>query len=256
MNPEIEASIKRHAVAEYPRDACGVIVVTKGKETYLPCRNQASDAEEHFVIHRDDMVTAEAAGEIVAIVHSHPDMPSRPSEADLVGCELHEVPWVIVSVMPGPIAMDVRTIEPSAYEAPLIGREWSHGLLDCWALCRDWYARERGAILPDPVRNDGWWDDGCSDLYGESAMAAAGFVRAAVADGNEKAWLGELQVGDLVLMQIRSKNLVPNHAAIYIGSGNILHHLHGRLSSRDVYGGYWQHVTRSVWRLNGLRGTS
>jgi cell wall-associated NlpC family hydrolase len=113
-------------------------------------------------------------------------------------------------------------------------------VLDCWALCRDWYARERSVQLPDPDRRDGWWDDGHSDLYSDAAMAAAGFKKIAMDD---------LAAGDLILMQIRSDNLVPNHAAIYLGDGLILHHLDGRLSSRDVYGGYWAEVTRSVWRL-------
>jgi cell wall-associated NlpC family hydrolase len=60
--------------------------------------------------------------------------------------------------------------------------------------------------------------------------------------------VSEIAKGDLILMQIRSRNRVPNHAAIYLGDGMMLHHLHSRLSSRDIYGGYWQEVTRSIWR--------
>jgi hypothetical protein len=44
------------------------------------------------------------------------------------------------------------------------------------------------------------------------------------------------------LMQVNSD--VPNHAGQSIwATGSILHHLQGRLSSRDVYGGYWQKIT-------------
>ena len=32
----------------------------------------------------------------------------------------------------------------------------------------------------------------------------------------------------------------------------ILHHCHGRLSSRDVYGGYWRKVTTHVLRHRDL----
>lgn len=52
-------------------------------------------------------------------------------------------------------------------------------------------------------------------------------------------------------MQVRSKNGVPNHAAVYLGDGLMLHHMYGRLSSRDVYGGYWREVTRLVVRFSG-----
>ncbi|NII53592.1 C40 family peptidase [Luteibacter sp. SG786] len=246
MKHRTQAAIHAHALEAYPREACGVIVVRRGRERYIPCENLAGTPDEHFVLSPRDLAAAEDQGEVTAIVHSHPDVPARPSEADRVGCERSELPWVIVSVMPGepvPVVADTQIIEPNGYEAPLVGRTWSHGVLDCWALCRDWYARERGILLPDPPRADGWWDDGSSDLYGDSAMEAAGF---------RKIDLKDIAAGDLILMQIRSKNLVPNHAALYIGDGNILHHLHGRLSSRDVYGGYWQEVTRSVWRLGDL----
>lgn len=50
---------------------------------------------------------------------------------------------------------------------------------------------------------------------------------------------------------MRSKNGVPNHAAVYLGDGLMLHHMYGRLSSRDVYGGYWREVTRLVVRFSG-----
>jgi proteasome lid subunit RPN8/RPN11 len=240
MKPKTQLAAHAHAVDEYPRESCGVVVVRKGRERYIRCRNLAATPDEHFVLSPEDYAAAEDEGEVTAIVHSHPNVPARPSEADKVGCERSELPWVIISVMPGPVVADTQIIEPSGYEAPLVGREWAHGVLDCWALCRDWYATEMGVQLPDPPRRDGWWDDGQSDLYGDATMVGAGF---------HKIDLRDLRKGDLILMQIRSKNLVPNHAAIYLGDGLILHHMSGRLSSRDVYGGYWQEVTRSAWRL-------
>jgi proteasome lid subunit RPN8/RPN11 len=243
MKSKTEADFHAHALAEYPRECCGVVVIRKGRERYVPCRNLAATPDEHFILSPEDFAGADDQGEVVAIAHSHPDVPARPSQADLVGCEASTLPWAIVSVMPGPdgpAVTDMQVIEPTGYEAPLVGREWAHGVLDCWALCRDWYARERGVQLPDPTRRDGWWDDGQSDLYADSAMAAVGFKKIAAE---------ELSAGDLILMQIRSRNLVPNHAAIYLGDGLILHHMDGRLSSRDVYGGYWAEVTRSAWRL-------
>lgn len=242
MKTNTQADIHAHALAEYPRESCGLVVVVKGRERYVPCRNVATKATHDFVMSPQDYAAAADTGEITAIVHSHPDVPARPTEADLVQCEASELPWVIVSVMPGeggPEVAETRVVEPSGYEAPYVGRQWSHGLLDCWGLCRDWYAREWGLALPDPVREDDWWNDGGSALYNDAALRDANFVPVSAA---------EIAPGDLILMQIRSKNRVPNHAAIYLGGGLMLHHLHGRLSSRDNYGGYWQEVTRAIWR--------
>lgn len=248
MSPETRQAICEHALAEYPRECCGLVVSIKGRECYVPCRNMAATANDHFMLSHEDYAAAEDRGDILTIVHSHPDVPARPSEADRVGCEAHGLPWVIVSAMPGdagPEIASLETILPSGYLAPFVGREWSHGVLDCWGLCKDWYAREMGVELPSPPRADGWWDDGQSNLYSDEALTEAGFGMVASVDG--------LKIGDLILMQIRSRNLVPNHAAIYIGNGHILHHLHGRLSRRDVYGGYWLECTRSVWRLRESR---
>lgn len=45
----------------------------------------------------------------------------------------------------------------------------------------------------------------------------------------------------MIVMQVQAAE--PNHAAIYLGDGLMLHHLYGRLSERAVYGGYWQERT-------------
>ncbi|MFJ2989948.1 C40 family peptidase [Collimonas sp. NPDC087041] len=234
-------AIKAHAVAEYPRECCGLVIVAKGREKYIACRNAAAGTE-HFILPGEDYAEAEEKGEIVAVVHSHPDMPAAPTQADRVACEASGLAWHIVgvdSVDGAPAAGEVVTISPSGYLAPLVGREFSHGVLDCYQLIVDWYKQERDISLKQFHRADDWWNDGSSDLYTEG-FPQAGFV--AIKDGDKP------QVGDVILMQIRSSNGVPNHAGIYIGDGLMLHHLHGRLSSRDVYGGYFQEVTRAILR--------
>ena len=102
------------------------------------------------------------------------------------------------------------------------------------------YARERSIVLPDFARSDDWWVGG-GDLYMQH-YAEASFVP--VAGG-----VADIRVGDVIVMQVRAP--VPNHAGVYIGDGLMLHHLYNRLSSRDVYGGYWQECTRIVLRHPG-----
>lgn len=241
MTPETIEVINAHACAEYPRECCGLVAVIKGRERYIACTN-AAQGSEHFVIPADEYSAAEDLGEIIAVVHSHPDAPAAPSQADRVGCEASGLPWHIVHVdlVDGaPKAGEMVSFEPTGYKAPLVGRQFSHGCLDCYSLIRDWYQQERGITLPDFERRDNWWNDGHSDLYTEG-FPKAGFT--VVPDGEQP------QVGDVIQMQIRSKNGTPNHAAVYIGDGMMLHHLYGRLSSRDVYGGYYQEVTRRIVR--------
>jgi proteasome lid subunit RPN8/RPN11 len=242
-NETIEA-IRAHAEREYPRESCGLLAIVKGRERYMPCSN-AAQGTEHFVLPADEYAAAEEMGEIIAVVHSHPNVPAKPSQADLVSCESSGLPWHIVRVdlIDGtPKAGELVTIEPSGYKAPLVGRQFSHGVLDCYQLIVDWYEQERGIALPQFSRADEWWNDGKSDLYTEG-FPKAGFAK--LPDG------GPLEVGDVILMQIRARNGVPNHAGIYLGDGLMLHHLYGRLSSRDLYGGWYAESTRAVLRHRG-----
>jgi proteasome lid subunit RPN8/RPN11 len=241
LQPEIEAALRAHAERAYPRECCGLVVVVKGRARYIACANAASGTE-HFVLPAEDYAAAEELGEIIAVVHSHPDTPAAPSQADLVSCETSGLQWHIVRVdlVDGaPVAGEIVSFEPTGYEAPLVGRQFAHGVLDCYQLIVDWYARERGITLKQFARADEWWNDGKSDLYTEG-FPQAGFAR--IADGEQP------QTGDVILMQIRAKNGVPNHAAIYLGDGLMLHHLYGRLSSRDIFGGYFLENTRAILR--------
>lgn len=231
MTDDVKHAALEHALREYPRESCGVVLIRKGRTTYAACRNLAVGTDQ-FALDPNDYAKADAAGEIIAIVHSHPNLPATPSQADRVACEASGLPWHIVSVPEG----HWDTIVPTGYHAALVGREWSHGVLDCYALVRDWYAQEREIFLPDFERHDLWWHAG-GNLYLDN-YAAAGFTAQPES--------AVLQVGDVLLMQIASP--VPNHAAIYLGENMILHHLQGRLSSRDVYGGYYQKHTTHILR--------
>lgn len=241
------AAIHAHALAEYPKECCGLIVKAGRKEAYRRCANLSGDLEQ-FRMSAEDWAAAEDAGRVLAVVHSHPDAPAEPSEADRAACEATGVPWIIVSVREGAIA-GLHRFAPSGWQAPLLGRQFFHGVLDCYTLIRDWYRREAGIELPDFAREDDWWNKG-EDLYMEG-FAQAGFAR--IPEG------APLQPGDVVLMSVRSP--VANHAGIYLGTrplleapglhpvpNAMLHHLYGRLSERVVYGGHWQEITCAVVR--------
>lgn len=235
MNKRTTKAAREHAVAEFPRECCGLVIAEDGKERYVPCRNIADDREEEFILSPEDYANAEDRGQILAIVHSHPNHPARPSLADRVGCEASGLPWHIIHVSipegeDAPVAGEIHSFEPDGFEAPLIGRVFTHGTLDCYGLIRDFYKRELKIEIPDFDRRMGWWDNG-GDLYMEN-FRTAGF----------EITRDEPKYGDVILMQIRAD--VVNHAGIYLGDGSFMHHMIQRLSAREVYGGYWAEKTR------------
>ncbi len=234
----ITDSLAQHAQACMPRECCGLVVrLAGGGLQYLPCDNVAAgnEGQDRFEIAPAQYAAAEDAHDIVAICHSHPNASANPSEADLVMCERTGLPWLIM----GYPSQVLRLVQPQQYVAPLLGRSFHHGILDCYTLLEDYYQRTLGVTLPRFARQDNWWvpdaNHQVQDLY-NSQYAQAGFVEVN----------GPPAVHDVLLMQVRSDVL--NHAAIYLGDNKLLHHLHSRLSCEDVWGGYWQRHTGKVLR--------
>lgn len=250
MKAKTLKAMSDHALAEYPRESCGLVLRQGTKEKYWPCLNSAASPSQHFSISPEEYAQAEDAGEVVAVVHSHPDVSVMPSEGDLASCEATGLEWVIVRVDLDIMTNQVSVIEtyswrPNGWQAPLVGRSFHYGTLDCWSLVRDWYREELGEELCDFHRgHDNWWNDMDSDFSPYESQA--NYDKA----GLEKVTDGTLLRGDMIFMQVRSRAGKPNHVGVLVDDqhGIMLHHLYGALSDRVIYGGYWQETTRFVLR--------
>jgi proteasome lid subunit RPN8/RPN11 len=236
MNEKTLEDFRKHTEDSYPKEACGFIIGVGKKERYFPANNIAEFAEEHFIIDPVSYADAEDIGAIIGVCHSHPNEGCEPSEADKVACETSNKPWHILS-WPGD---RLHSWEPSGYEAPIVGRQFSYGVLDCCTLLRDYYKKELNIDFKCHSGQDGWWDKGENrylDNYKEQ-----GFVQIKDED--------DIQKYDIFLIKLVSP--VPNHAAVFIGDDKILHHVHGRLSNRELYGGYWRKHTTHHLRHQSL----
>lgn len=243
LTKSIKVAIIAHANAEYPREACGVIV---GKE-YVPCTNISPD-DAQFEIDPMDIVGASKEGEIKAYVHSHPDGSTSPSMPDRVQMNLHGLPWVITN------GIDVELHEPDGYQAPLLGREYHHGIMDCYTLIQDYYQRELGITLNDYERTDAWWESKDSKPLYLDGFKKEGFVE-----------VDTVQKHDIILCRLGRTEHV-NHALVFIGDGTlksertddvigndlVLHHPYGRESLREIYGEQWQRRAAIIIRHKSL----
>lgn len=231
LSTKVKTEILAHAKQENPKECCGLVVIIKGRQRYFPCKNIAETPDEHFVISPEDYALAEEQGEVVAVAHSHPITSPQPSPADQASCNNTKLPWFIVN----PNLEEWGVAIPNDKKMPYIGREFVFGVVDCYTLVRDWYKEELNIELDNFYRRDRFWERG-ENLYMDN-YASQGFRKVDQED---------VEYGDLVIMQLQAN--LPNHGAIYIGDQQILQHVQGRLSSRDVYGGYYAKITAAVLR--------
>jgi len=96
---DVRAALAAHAASEAPNEACGLVLLRDGRaERYEPGRNAAS-SPYRFELEFDDpeIWFAEDDGYELAVFHSHPSSPPKPSRADLERAGLWAArPWLIL----------------------------------------------------------------------------------------------------------------------------------------------------------------
>lgn len=223
MDGKLHNEIIKYSKSKEPQESCGFVVLVGCEKVFMPCENVAEDKENHFEISPEDYIKASEKGEIVALVHSHPQGELKLSLSDLQTQLYSQLDFWLVC--------DER-IKIFPKIPFLIGREFKHGEMDCYTIFRDFY-RLSGYEMPNFEREDYWWEDG-KNLYLDN-IEKQGFEQ-----------VSEPQIGDVILISVGAN--VPNHAAIYVGEQMVLHHAPKRLSKRDLYDGYWLKHTHSIWR--------
>ena len=221
--------IRQHC-NEYPdQEICGVIAIHDGRRVYKRCKNTALVPQRYFRIDPEELHAIQQRCQVIAIVHSHVGSV-EPSQTDREVAETTALPWIIVNS-----AGDYNIYRPESCQTlPFVGREFCWGVQDCWTLVRDWYQSELGLTLPDAERPPiAMWQ--IQPLFAQ--WMNYGFRR-----------VTDIAYGDIVAMAIGDSGL-PTHAGVYLGNNQILHQVPNRLSSVDLYDGFWLKTTEGVYRL-------
>lgn len=191
------------AIEEYPRECVVAFKKTGGIEKL---DNIANNPEIEFAVSSDQWLAVDK--ETSVLVHSHPDGPAYPSEADMRTQIALNVPFGIIQVTDqgaggyfefGGVAYDLEN------------RPFRHGVTDCFSLIRDYHKSKTGINIPEFPRSWEWWQNG-KNLYLEE-FGTVGFVKVADED---------IAAGDMIMFNIGGKVC---HAGVYIGNGLMAHHL-------------------------------
>lgn len=225
ISDEIQDLIFWFADGYAPQEICGAIadIHDKGRR-FFAIDNIAENPEETFEMNPKGWQALAADGEIVAVVHSHPNGEPFLSGADRQMQIQTGLPWVLA------VGGRLKQFRCCPH---LRGRVFEYGKADCGALIRDAFML-MGIDLPDHKRGD--IDDDAEHEYLRKHFERVGFVR--VSDG--------LRGGDVILTSYGGH---ANHAALYLGDGQILHHAYNQLSRREPFNQWWAERIDSVWRL-------
>ena len=103
---DVRAALEEHARAEDPNEACGLVVLRDGRaERYVPGRNAASSPYRFELEVDPEVWFLEDDGYELAVFHSHPASPARPSRTDVENIGLWEgKPYLILSGRTGDLA--------------------------------------------------------------------------------------------------------------------------------------------------------
>ena len=224
-----DKEIVKYLFDKYPEEGCRLLVNKRGKSTWIPCENIAEDRKENFVISSTDYIKASLSGDLMAVVHSHPDGLAELSEHDKKTSNFLGVPYIVYSLP----EVEKTVYTPEYNRNPFVGREYSFGENDCYSLVRDYYREKLDIILPTTVFEDDWWEKGFN--YFEDLFEPFGFEK-----------VDTLQENDVIVFRMMAQ--VPNHCGVYLGEDLFLHHAVNRLSCRESINSVWRKYIVGYYR--------
>ena len=242
---DIAADAAAHAVAEYPQESVGIVVDGK----YVPLKNVHVDPLNNFKV--DGRALVKYKDRIQAVIHSHNTTYDNnkhtthhtpfPGVDDQKAQLAWGVPFGIQFIADGEAAGLLfwgDSLPVAHYE----GRPYIHAVYDCFSILRDYFREELGVFFPDCPRQDGWWNEG-ENLY-MAHIREYGF---------EPVERTDPQPYDVAFFTVLSE--VPNHAGLFLGGDNILHHLSTNTSRVDS-ASKWLNPQgprfNSLWRYKDL----
>ena len=106
MPAAARSALVEHAEAESPNEACGLLVLRDGvAERLVPGRNRAASPYRFELEVDPETWFLEDEGYELAVFHSHPSSPPRPSRTDVENIGLWEGrAYVILSLRTGELA--------------------------------------------------------------------------------------------------------------------------------------------------------
>ncbi|EBD1259789.1 hypothetical protein IRA26_004299 [Salmonella enterica] len=233
-SPGIPDVIIQHITDNEPGMVCGVLTQNGNTLDYMPCVNVSPVPEQGAMIDSNDLQIITNSNVVTHVVCSVPDNLSHnvaeyQKMSDRDGLKYLLIFW------PSQQCLNIYPKTQFGYQ----GRPYIVGVYDCYSLVRDYLLAVKGVAMSDYPR-EMYYQNSEQNIF-ETKLPEEGFVKI---EGDS------LQPGDFLVLDLPATTL--KHAAIYSGSGQILHHLPPGQSRQEAYSESWKKRTSSVWRHKQL----
>lgn len=250
MFKEHHNAILEHAVEEAPKEALGVI---SGGQ-YIRLKNVHPDPNNHFRMSDADIVAYVLPKKIEALVHSHPSdwevltseeldqgkhprpiLRKGPSQKDMQQQILMGIPWIIAFENARFGTWGIFDWGKHTLELPILGRDFIHGVEDCYELIRKYEWQTNTNFLDPYPRDDFWWDTEGeeADIYMKN-FEGWGYHRITPRNPSE------LEFGDVFIYRLMSDTY--NHGGVYGERGSVWHHPPNKLSHATPLGPMFRRI--------------
>jgi proteasome lid subunit RPN8/RPN11 len=219
--------IVAHAKENPQEEVCGFIIQrAEGMLEAVRATNIWPEPSKGFQIDPVELLKQQARGRVLAIYHSHPYDPALASLDDRKYSEEHGLPYFIYSLPDNQLR---AYVPPNMKRDPIEGRVYFPLVYNCLTLCVDYYREVLGIYL-EPLEME----------YTEDSLMNRKLMDYIKRNGFER-FMDKPQAGDIIIMTIHSG--IPDHAGIYVGHSEMLHHRLNHRSERTPYGGIWEKAT-------------
>ena len=215
LSNSTKETIKKHALKETPKECCGVLIEGEGNIVAFPCRNVSEKPEKHFSILPTDYLKASNKGRVKGIYHSHNSTNDKFSPNDILNSKGHNLPFVLYCSPKDSFS----TFDPKKSKTFWYDKVFKIGETDCYTVVKEYY-KDLGIELKGENNLGNDWHRKNPELIQQLFDLNKNNPDLPIMELPPTA---SLRKHDVIVFQF-VKGAGPNHVAIYLGNGEILHH--------------------------------
>jgi proteasome lid subunit RPN8/RPN11 len=207
--------IEKHALREKPHECCGLLVENKKELKTVECRNVSEKPTQHFSIMPSDYLKACRQGKIKAVYHSHVSSNDKFSINDMMNSRSHKIDYVLYSTKKHSFSFFDHTKNKTSF----LNKAFKIGQSDCYTTVKEYYSNLGITLAGNNTLGDDWFNKNphlIQNLFDLNKNNPDLPIM-------ELSPNSPLREHDVIVFEF-VKGEGPNHVAIYLGNGTIIHH--------------------------------